>query len=59
MVMRCVRCGSILKKDQIGVITYYLIKQDSIVLEKKEALCPVCGWCLGYKLFNKIFKLGD
>ena len=54
--MRCVRCGSILKKDQIGIITHYIIKQDSIVLEKKEALCPICSWCLGYKLFNKILK---
>ena len=47
--MRCVKCGSILKKDQIGVITHYTIKQDSIVLEKKEALCPICGYILAQR----------
>ena len=50
--MKCPKCGYKLKKENIAIVNHYLIKLDKVVLEKREALCPICGHVLKDKFCN-------
>jgi len=51
--MRCTRCANELKKEDIGVVNHYLITPNKILFEKRELYCPICGYILARKEFNK------
>ena len=55
--MRCLKCGVELDRKSIGIISHYLIKPDEIIIVKKEALCPICGYVLKHKHFAKGINL--
>ena len=50
--MICPKCGYELKKENIAIVSHYLIKPNKAVLEKKEILCPICGYVLKGKFCN-------
>ena len=56
--MKCFKCGYILKKEDIGVVNYYLITPNKILFEKRELYCPICGCVLAQKEFNKELRGG-
>jgi len=51
--VKCPSCGYKLNKDGAGVVNYYLIKPNEVVFEKREVICPFCGFVLAKKEFNE------
>ena len=56
--MRCLKCANELKKEDIGVVNHYLITPNKILFEKRELHCPLCGYILARKEFNKELRRG-
>ncbi len=51
MSVKCPGCGRYLKKEDVAIVTTYLMFVNPTIVEKKEAYCPYCGRKLGEKRF--------